>query len=251
MFGKLDVTVTATLRPALLELTLWAFRRNFFSRLADTRIRILLNIDPLWGDPADAPKLGEIARAYADEVLVHTADTPGFGEAVRWLWSRSETSWIFHLEDDWILTRRIDVERLAEEMARPKAAQIRFNRRRNHFFRRPRFSLNPCLLRRAFVLEALAGFDPKKDPEKQILRGQLRPLERKWRYYEHGPAFHDAIVVDTGRQWRDMLEITRSADKILPTWTRGNGGPIDETKLAPDIASWRAAVEAADNLRPV
>jgi hypothetical protein len=251
MFDNLDVTVTATLRPALLDLTLWAFRRNFFSRLAGTRIRILLNIDPLWGDPADAPKLAEIARAHADEVVVRTAETPGFGEAVRWLWSRSQTAWIFHLEDDWILTRRIDVEQLAKEMSRPKAAQVRFNRRRNHFFRRPRFSLNPCLLRRAFVVEALAGFDPAKDPEKQILRGPLRPLERKWRYYEHGPAFHHAVVVDTGRPWREMLEITKSADKMLPRWTSGNGRRIDDAALAPYISRWRSEVEAAERFRPV
>ena len=251
MFASLDVTITATLRPALLDLTLWAFRRNFFARLPGTKIRIIINVDPLWGEPGDVPRMAEIARANADDVVMRTPERPGFGEAVRWLWSQSSSPWVFHLEDDWILTRRIDITRLEREMARPRAAQVRFNRRRNRFFRRPRFSLNPCLLKQEFIREALAAFDPAQDPEKQILRGHLRPLEQKWRYYEHGPAFHDAIVVDTGRAWRDMLEITKSSDKMLPTWTAGNGRRIDEAAMAPHIAGWRAAVEAADALPPV
>ena len=251
MFASLDVTVTATLRPALLDLTLWAFRRNFFSRLPGAKIRIILNIDPLWGDAADVPRMTEIARANADEVLVRTPERPSFGEAVRWLWTESRSPWIFHLEDDWILTRRIDIARLEREMARPRAAQVRFNRRRNKLFRRPRFSLNPCLLKQEFVREALAGFDPAQDPEKQILRGHLRPLEKKWRYYEHGPRRHEPIVVDTGRRWRDMLEITKSSDRMLPTWTAGNGRRLDDAALAPYIAEWRAAVEAAEALPPV
>jgi hypothetical protein len=250
VFDTLDVVITATLRPALLELTLWSFHRNFLSRLGGTRLRILLNVDPLWGDPADAPRLAEIARSYADEVLVRTPATPGFGEAVRWLWANTSSPWVFHLEDDWILTRRIDVARLAREIARPRAAQIRFNRRRNRFFRRPRFSLNPCLLAQGFIREALAGFDPAKDPEKQILRGHLRPLEKKWRYYEHGPAFADAIVLDTGRYWRDMLAITKSVDQMVPNWTPSHG-TIDTAALVTNIAQWRAMTEAADKLPPL
>ncbi len=92
------------------------------------------------GEPADAPRLAEIARSYGPTtIVVRTPATPGFGEAVRWLWSSATSDWLFHLEDDWILTRRIDIERLAKEMARPRAAQVRFNRRRNRIFRRPRF----------------------------------------------------------------------------------------------------------------
>jgi hypothetical protein len=250
LFDRLDIVITATLRPALLELTLWAFDRNFFARLEGTRRRIVLNIDPLWGDPADAPRLVDIARRHADDVVVRTPATPGFGEAVRWLWAEAQSEWVFHLEDDWILTRRIDLARLAAETARTDVAQVRFNRRRNHLRRSRRFSLNPNLIRRAFITEALARFDPAKDPEKQILRGHLRPLEKKWRYLEHGRPLAPPVTVDTGREWREMLNITKSVEQLVSTWTPGSGS-VDPVALAQHVAEWRRQVEAADTLPPV
>ncbi len=47
-----------------------------------------------------------------------------------------------------------------------------------------------------------------------------------------------------------MLNITKSVDALVSTWTPGNGVTVDTAALAKHVAEWRAMVEAADNLPP-
>jgi hypothetical protein len=108
-------------------------------------------------------------------------------------------------------------------MTVPRTGQIRFNKNKLRYirFRRPRFSLNPSLLRREFIQEALAHFEPSRDPEKQIYRGPMSSeLFRRWRVEFYGRRGDAPLVTDIGRTWRVERNIEKrlSPDGLSSTW---------------------------------
>jgi hypothetical protein len=214
--------MTAARRPALVARTLGSFQDGFLSQIPG-RVRLIVNIDPIWGTLAEADEVERIARRFCNDVIIRRPQTPSFGIAVHWLWSTSTSAWVFHLEDDWLLNRRVDLNRLASLMAVPRVAQIRFNKNKLRYFRfrRPRFSLNPSLLRREFISEALSHFESSRDPEKQIYRGPMaRELFRRWRVEFYGRRGDAPLVTDIGRTWRVERNIGKrlSPDGLSSSW---------------------------------
>lgn len=222
----LDVAMTATRRPALFAQTLRSFEANFFSRI-DAPVRLIVNIDPVWGTGAEGDEVERIARGFCRDAIVHRPSAASFGAAVQRLWSTVTAPWVLHLEDDWLLDRPVDPNTLTSLMATPEIAEIRFNKSRIRRFRirRPRFSLNPGLLRREFIQNALRHFDPSLDPEKQIYRGPMaRELFRRWRVEFYGKRGDAAIVTDIGRAWRAQRKIEKqmSTDGLSSIWVASN-----------------------------
>lgn len=83
------------------------------------------------GDPAYRAWL--VDRFPEFEVFWHPAGRQGFGGAIRYAWQHlrdhASGAAIFHLEDDFVLTRRVDVDDMAEVLrADPCLAQLALRR---------------------------------------------------------------------------------------------------------------------------
>lgn len=202
----LDVTITAVRRPEVFFLTAESFRKNLFA--GNFRTRAILNIDPLGGSIADGDEVERIARANFDEVLVRKTQTGSFGDAVRWTWSNARTPWILHLEDDWLLVRKIDIAALNAEMEEPGVIAVRFYLKRNRrsIYRR-RISLNPSFMKLEVLQRMLADFNPELDPEKQ-----LPELPEKEKVRVHGRARAPQIVLDMGKNWRGAIGVDKTLE---------------------------------------
>jgi hypothetical protein len=89
-------------------------------------------------------------------------------------------------------------------------ASIRFNRHTNTAedpVPSPSFSLNPSIIRKQFINEALPFFSCDLDPEKQfcVLEGEKERVLSHWKFICYGAANDSPYVIDTGRKWRKFM----------------------------------------------
>jgi len=199
---SIDVVTTATLRPELLDLTYRSFHNRLFSKFG--RCRLIVNIDPL--PTRDEAKLAEtiaVCRRWFPEVIYRTPEVPSFPSAVRWAWSQLESDFCFHLEDDWLLLKHVDPERVAGYFSSaPSLAEVTLNPSRNKAVV-PKLALRPSFFRREFIESALRLFDDALDPEKQWRRhladgGELAG----WQFRYYGEIGEGRHVRDMGAVWR-------------------------------------------------
>lgn len=221
--SEFDVTVVATRRSELLKQTLHTFSKNLFSKIHIRRM--FCNIDPLWGDERGDREIEETCRSYFADVVIRKPEKPSFGAAVKWLWSQPQTDWFLHLEDDWLLTRPIDVERLSQEMSFSTVEQISFTRLNRKAWRKgvwvDRFTTSPSLVRSSFARLVSSLMDPELDPEKQMY-GTENPIlsdvtRGEFRHRLHGHRFSRDFLEDIGRAWREERGIVkkRVGDKSI------------------------------------
>ncbi len=107
----IDITTTATVRPEILDSTLYSFCNGFLNCKTDT-YRLIINIDPV-GDSDHSPEdVLEIAYRYFDNVVYRIPETPNFASAFRWTWAQTRANYVFHLEDDWELLRDVELSEM-------------------------------------------------------------------------------------------------------------------------------------------
>lgn len=192
----LDVAIAAIRRPNIFRLTASSFEKNLFRD--QFRTRAIINIDPLGGQKSDGSEVEKIARDHFSQVIVRHPERPSFAAAVKWAWSNASTPWIFHLEDDWLLLRRVRLETLVSEMNEAGVQAVRLYLRRNtNRLYSSRLSLNPSLIKLQLVQRILSDFKLEKDPEKQIPH-----LPDGERVRNHGPSGAPRMVLDIGKKWR-------------------------------------------------
>jgi hypothetical protein len=221
--GFIDIVVIATRRSDVLERTLSSFARNLFNRV---RIeQLYLNIDPLWADEREDAKVEQLCRSIVPRVVIRRPERPSFGAAVKWGWSQPQSEWFLHLEDDWELTRPIDLTRVAREMRYKRVAQVCFGRTgkewRRGIFRYHRFVLCPSFFKSSFARMASALMIPELDPEKQFYNGMnpaLAAAVKPFRICSHGGRFGSHCLVDIGREWRRQRGITKIIENGVSQW---------------------------------
>jgi len=235
-----DVTITAVKRPKLLERTLESFWDKCFG-LSHNQFRAVINVDPV-GEPGAAEETVDVCREYFKEVIWRCPKVASFGHAFVWVWSKAVTPFIFHLEDDWELTRTIDFDRMIAIMenntnlallrlpAFPTAAETAkqwnvFYPWNGTFFECPieqraatGFAGHPSLIRTLFARQALLFLEVGKNPEKQFhYRSDLKDLALKWRFGVYSNQSSPAAIVDIGRDWIKDQPWKKAGDKSFFT----------------------------------
>lgn len=220
---EIDLTMTATRRPDLVARTLASFNEMLFKRLPVSRF--FLNIDPVWGTADDDNEVERVARTYFDRVEIRRPPAGSYGGAVKWLWSQPDAAWFLHLEDDWILSHRIDLKRLSCQMS-SGASQIkianwtRLRRRR----RPPELGLCPLFSRSDFAKLAAKHMNSDLDPDKQFRNGTNPPLEKAVNGHfavYFGTPFTRETAIDIGREWRIERQIGKKIVDGASVWTEG------------------------------
>jgi len=193
--GVIDVIVTALRRPELFEMTCESFFTGAIRGLP--KLRIVLNIDPL-GDGC-AKKVEDIARCYADEVVVRYAETPCFSTAINWCFSNLRSPLFLHIEDDWILTKSIDFEKFSDAVQHATVAQVCLAYRQMRSTPGA-YRFRPYLGKSA-VVKKVGPIPLTENPEKFV--AQALPSDCSIDF-DAGPC-----VLDTGRKWAKVKGIQK------------------------------------------
>ena len=95
---KIDIAMTAVLRPSILAGTLTTIKEHV-CKGDDSRFRLIINIDPI-GEDVSPSKMIKVAEKNFSNVLYNVAEKPSFPLAVKWVWSKTTAPFVFHWEDD-------------------------------------------------------------------------------------------------------------------------------------------------------
>ncbi len=228
---KIDITTTSVIRPEILDGTFESFTKYLFKQ--KSRYRLFINIDPL-GDKNKIPDMIDVCNKYFNEVHYNIATFPSFPKAVLWLWkqtSKTNSKFIAHIEDDWIIYRDVNIDHMINILNKYKdLACLRLYKfdipKSNHpkLFGKwyqyhkegfyiakdgsDQFGLNPVLIKKEFINEALPLLRKDINPEKQMRAAHpwMYDFIMKWKYGIYGEP-GDKILVwgKRGKYWREQM----------------------------------------------
>jgi len=174
----LDITTTATIRPNLFYQTLSSFTKNLF--VHQKEYRLILNVDPI-GEDVDPMEVIEVGKKFFDNVVYNIPDKPNFAQACKWCWSNTSSEFVFHLEDDWFLMKKILIGNLCLIMNKdinmmslrlPKLTLHKLEKKdaNNGFIQNNKLMLNPAMFRGDFIRDIANKMNIIDNPEKQLRR---------------------------------------------------------------------------------
>lgn len=241
---KIDITMTAVIRPKLLSETLQKIKEHV-CRGEDDRYRLIINVDPI-GEKIKPAKVVKTARNYFENVVFNIAKHPWFPKAVKWTWSQVEAPYVLHWEDDVNILYDIDVDDMISILKKyEKLSSLRLYKARTpkkkrfhtfacHWMYQPegfymakdwkkQFGLNPILIKSEFVHEAVSRMVENVNPEKQFRYSQeyMRPLIKKWQYGLYTkPGAPRMIDGRKGQKWKNQMKIDKPIGKTFVAWEK-------------------------------
>ena len=248
MKDVIDITMTAVLRPDLINITLKSFCDNLFTDR--DRYRLVINIDPV-GRKINPNEVIKVCMSYFENVKFNIAEFASFPRAVKWVWSNSTSEYVFHLEDDWIIYRNVNIDELINLLKKyPEMASLRLCRHKlkvgkdgeihgciykynkDGFFLTTgsvtAFGLNPTIVRGEYVREAAKLMHDELNPEKQFRYHKGNPLNDliiKWKYAIYGRYGESALIYGkNGKKWLAKYGFKKPHAKFV-TYSRYDGVP--------------------------
>ena len=242
---KIDITMTAVLRPTILSETLIKIKKHVCKGEED-RYRLIINIDPV-GEDVDPIKVIKTAKKNFNNVIYNVADKPSFPHAVKWVWSQVEAPYVLHWEDDVNILHDIDIDDMISILKKYKdLSTLRLykaatpKKKRFHTFAcnwiykpegfyiasdwKKQFGLNPILIKSEFIKEALPRMVVDTNPEKQFRysRKYMRSLIKKWKYGLYTkPGAPRMIDGRKGQKWKNQMGVDKpGGGKTFIEWVR-------------------------------
>jgi len=111
----IDITMTTTLRPGIIDRTLKTFCENLFTKPDD--YRLIFNID-LVGENIDPMEVVKVCNSYFSNIKYKISKEPHFGKAFKWCWEQTRTEYVFHMNEDWELLLYVDINHMLDIMKR-------------------------------------------------------------------------------------------------------------------------------------
>lgn len=239
----IDITMTAVLRPKILDETL----RKIIKYVVDDpdRFRLIINVDQV-GEKIKPAKIVKTAERHFKNVISNIAKTPSFPKAVKWVWENSDAPFVFHWEDDVNILRKINVNKMInilnedEDLCSLRLYKFRIPRKKkfntfsckwyynekgyyiaNDWERQ--FGLNPILIKRAFIDEAVKRMVDNVNPEKQFRSSQeyMVPLIKKWKYGIYSrPGEGPLINGKKGQRWKNKMRLQKPDKEKFLSWVQ-------------------------------
>ena len=223
--NNIDIVMTATIRPEVINLTLKSFCNKFLNQFK--KVRLIINIDPIGDERYNSKDVLDVCYKYIDDIVYNTPNEPSFPKAVKWCWEQVQSEYFLHLEDDWLLKKYINKDVLFNIFQDDKINCVRFFLSKNNKLKSQNsyiysngLSLNPTIFRKRFLDDILLpNFDTTKDPEKQF--NHLESV--KYGMLVFGNSKDGRYTIDIGKKWRKLkqfnkpnitLSSTKSWDKI-------------------------------------
>ena len=235
---RIDITTTATLRPQLLDRTYDSFKKRLFKNKHECRA--IINIDPI-GEKCSYRDVVKVAKKHFNDVIYNVPDEPSFPKAWIWCWKQVEADYVFHLEEDWLLLRDVDIDHMIgilqenKKIAALRMAKMDINSL--HFFsskyvqrdgyllalnRKKSFGGNPQLVRGDFVKATRSLMIDDRNPEKQFRAGTpvVFTVVSRWDYAVYGKLGDRMLVEDIGRTWRRRHNFEKEGGAGFLRWTK-------------------------------
>lgn len=231
----MDITVTASRRSKVLKKTLESFKENL---LKGVDCRVIVNVDPV-GLDEDPMLCVDICRLFFDNVLYRIQPTPNFSSAFKWVWSQVRSDYVLHLEDDWLLVRKVNLQEIIDILnAEPDLALLRlpqfcsgpkdmknwniFFPYNGTYFECPHdlkltvgFCGHPSIIKHEFIQNTYPHIDTNLNPEKQFHRGPKAIMDEipKWRYGVFAKPNQPNVIADLGRHWMVEHKLRKKGSK--------------------------------------
>lgn len=220
----LDITTTATIRPALFHQTLKSFTDNLFTNRKE--YRLILNVDPI-GEDVDPMEMVKVGKQFFDNVVYNIPDEPNFAQACKWCWSNTSSEFVFHIEDDWRLCKVISIDHMIEILKNnDDLLSLRLPKRRVKEFpksygfrRRKKVGLNPTLWKGDIIRSICSNMNVTDNPEKQV---QVSHRDYKNNGFTSGMYFEKDVkgkyVKDIGRAWMKDSDFGKRKGSNFVNW---------------------------------
>ena len=214
-----EFTTTACCRPEIIERTYQSFSNNLLNVNFSKSI-LYINIDPI---PKNTnPELVlDIAKKYFGEVIYNIPKSPNFTNALKWCWSKPKNKYFFHLEDDWILLKSIDINVLVKLINNKYVSVLLRGYKKD----RNTIDLAPSLFSTEFANRISKKLNINYNPEEQIrapIGSDIRisePTDCTLRYPD------EIVIKDIGREWLRNNNIKRNNTKdvkLFTGWSHAN-----------------------------
>jgi hypothetical protein len=239
---RIDIAMTATIRPDLVNRTLSKIVQNVVDN--PERFRLIINVDPI-GEDINPIKVVNVAKAHFKDVVYNIPKEPSFPKAVRWVWDHTDAPYVFHWEDDAFVVRKINVEDMINILKEcKKIASLRLfkantpNNKSIDVFRsrwhynplgfyvadrwQEQFGLNPTLIKKEFVKEAVELMHDDVNPEKQFRPRYewMVPLISKWKYGLYTKPGEPTLITEGGIAWRNEHGFQKPSKNQFVTWVK-------------------------------
>ena len=241
---RLDVVIIATVRPEILRMTLATFTARLFNQFD---VRAFINVDPIGETDKHTPMdLVNICREYFNEVIYNIPDTPSYARAVQWGWRQVETDLFFILEDDWVLKRTANANKLLALFENDAVVNVLLNifgTKNTPWWKektakgeimmydgdtmhRDCFAIGPGFLRTAYIKQIVERMELDKDPEFQYEVGAKRITTDYPKPIFLWCVSPESLIIDTGKWWRRVRNMRKPGDRNNPTFWQTHQNPF-------------------------
>lgn len=246
-FGKdtyLNLLITATHRPEILRRTLESFHENLFKGYEEY-IFPYINIDPIGSTKDKFYEVLDVCQHFFPNAVANRPKKAHFPTAFIWCWMQAGAPYVFHLEDDWLLLRKYDLQDMIIKMR--GYAHLRFSifkavgmtcKNWKYFYRFNKgvyecpkrfvgtvgWCGHPSLNDGDFIRAVTPFLDPTSNPEKQI-KGRnknIGPILKTWKFGSYIEPNSPPNIQDIGRQWmveKGFMKAERNKE-IFTVWKK-------------------------------
>ena len=232
---KIDIAMSATLRPALLTRALTSLKNNL---LFDGSMRLVLDIAEVGDATIKREKILQDATAVfgADNVLYRMRKNSSLPEVVRWGWQTAEGAYIIQWKDDWILRKECDLGRILKVMRKDRTiGQVFLDRRGDTTFtqvgpddlyerthldfvtwkKEKKVSSAPSVLRRAYITEVAPLIEGDVSLYALSYLPQAQKVLSRWKKLIYMGYNNGGFVDNIGRDWimRQNYQWTNRIDR--------------------------------------
>lgn len=235
-----DIALISGSRPALLARTMRSFQDRVFQNFSIGRC--YANIDLFGGSVDEREECRLIILEYFPSAVIEMPDTPGFGKAVKTVWSMTEAPYVFHLEDDWVALDDIVPDQVlpllsgSTKAVRPVTANMNWNGRSQYHesvrkdkfwgityktVRSSAFGTSPGFFVGDFVRRCAELMNPELDPEKQMRpphNPALAAFMAQYRCRVLPSRQGGELFEDIGREWRSERGIQKVVSQGRSSW---------------------------------
>jgi hypothetical protein len=217
---NITFTTTSVNRPEIIEKTYESFNTN----LCDINLKsckLCINVDPL-PTSDNRKKVIDVCKHYFGEVAYKFPNEGNFTRAYNWIWRRASTEYIFNLEDDWVLTKKISINDMLNHFSlNSKLLQVAL---RAYPYTYDKCPLSPSLIHERYYKTVAGKLNVSMNPEVQ-LRGNrfgvdlpcgVEKITYKDKLVVH-PKNNQIVVKDIGRDWIKTTNFKKP--KVKSTFT--------------------------------
>lgn len=225
----IDIAMTATIRPDIVEKTLFSIRKNL---QYSGELNLVVDIAPIGDDKYTQQDVLKAIHWFFPKAKTRVLQDSLQAEALTWTWRNCSSEFILQWEDDWALTQFVDLDLLISKFP-PLVGSIVFDRAEKlakHYpgYKGQYFPIDstfmtrvvgkslggpPALMRRAYVEDVLRIVDNRTCLDLLSRTEPAKALLRKWGVYCYlGEDGAGGLVRDLGKAWRAERNIIMKKD---------------------------------------